>query len=103
MQRDAKYYPNPDEFDPLRFTTENRYGKSLVDMPYLPFGDGPRNCIGMRMGKLSTKFGIASILHKFDIELDARHIGTELKLGNTNIIPNGGLHLKFTPRHSYVD
>lgn len=46
IQNDEKYYPNADEFDPSRFTTENRYGKSLVDMPYLPFGDGPRNCIG---------------------------------------------------------
>lgn len=103
IQRDGKYFGNPDKFDPLRFSAENRYGKSLIDMPYLPFGDGPRNCIGMRMGKLSTKFGIASMLQQFNVELDARHIDTELILGGTNVIPNDGIHLKFTPRHSYAN
>lgn len=101
IQRDAKYYPNPNKFDPTRFSKENQQGKTILNMPYLPFGDGPRNCIGMRMGKLSTKFGIASMLLKFNIELDERHIGKELKLGFTNIIPTTGIHLKFKPRTSY--
>lgn len=101
MQRDEKYYEDPMKFDPMRFDSENRAGKSVVDMPYYPFGDGPRNCIGMRMGKMSTKLGIASMLSKFNIELDERHIGNELKLGRTNIIPTDGIHLKFKPRHSY--
>lgn len=103
IQRDEKYYPNANQFDPDRFSTENRQGKGLLDMPYLPFGDGPRNCIGLRMGKLSTKFGIASMLLKYDIELDEQHIGKELKLGLTNIIPTTGIHIKFKPRTSYVN
>lgn len=59
--------------------------------------------LGIRMGKLSTKFGIASICAQFDIELDAKHIGKELKLGNTNILPTDGIHLKFKPRNSYAN
>lgn len=103
IQRDAKYYPNPNQFEPERFSKENQHGKTPLNMPYLPFGDGPRNCIGMRMGKLSTKFGIASMLLKFNIELDERHIGKELILGPTNIIPTTGIHLKFKPRTSYAE
>lgn len=38
LQRDAKYYPNPETFDPSRFFSENKQGKSIVDMPFLAFG-----------------------------------------------------------------
>ena len=96
LQRDEELYPNPDQFDPTRFSNENRSNKSI----YLPFGDGPRNCIGMRMGKMSTKIGIVSILQKYKVELDERHIGKELEfsLALNVMIPNDGIHLKFRRR-----
>lgn len=43
LHYDPKYYPNPDKFDPERF----RGGKSKeLQYVYLPFGEGPRKCIG---------------------------------------------------------
>lgn len=42
LQRDPEYYPEPLKFDPERFSNEN----NIVPYTYLPFGDGPRNCIG---------------------------------------------------------
>lgn len=47
LQRDEKYYPEPEKFDPERFSNENKSQKTFNEMPYLPFGDGPRNCIGL--------------------------------------------------------
>ena len=41
-RQDEKYYPNPELFDPERFAEGNKIPKGA----YLPFGDGPRICIG---------------------------------------------------------
>lgn len=101
LQRDPKYYPNPDEFDPSRFFAENKKGKTIVDMPFLAFGDGPRSCIGTRMGKVSSKAGIVSILQKYNVELGEQHIGNELKFGAAALVlvPASGINLKFKSRN----
>lgn len=44
LHYDPKYFPNPKKFDPDRFSEENR--SSIVPGSYMPFGLGPRNCIG---------------------------------------------------------
>lgn len=45
MQRDEKYFPDPEKFDPERFNDENK--NKIVGGTYFPFGIGPRSCIGM--------------------------------------------------------
>uniref|UniRef100_A0A0N4Z4L9 Cytochrome P450 n=1 Tax=Parastrongyloides trichosuri TaxID=131310 RepID=A0A0N4Z4L9_PARTI len=58
-----KVYPEPEVYDPDRFSPEQ---KALRDpLYYLPFGYGPRNCIGMRYAYLSMKVYLARLLLKF--------------------------------------
>ena len=65
VQRDEKYYPNPDVFDPERFNDEN---KSNIDpYTYVPFGLGPRNCIGSRFALVKSKIFFYHILSKFTL------------------------------------
>jgi len=100
LHRDEKYYPDPLKFDPTRFFPENR--KSFVEMPYLAFGEGPRNCIGLRMGKMTTKVGIASMLQKFSVELGDEHIGKEIKFcpAANLLTPISGINLKINHRYT---
>lgn len=44
IHHDEKYYPNPEQFDPMRFYGDNR--KLIPKGTYLSFGGGPRVCIG---------------------------------------------------------
>lgn len=44
LHHDPKYFPNPKKFDPERFSEANK--DSIAADAYMPFGIGPRNCIG---------------------------------------------------------
>ncbi|KAF2886261.1 hypothetical protein ILUMI_19912 [Ignelater luminosus] len=66
LHYDTKYFADPETYDPERFNDENK--SKLPSYAYLPFGDGPRNCIGERFGLLVTKLGVAKLIAKYDIE-----------------------------------
>ncbi|KAJ8913634.1 hypothetical protein NQ315_007351 [Exocentrus adspersus] len=70
-------YPNPSNFDPERFNKENKMRRH----PYahIPFGQGPRICIGERFGIMQTKVCLTSILKNFRVTLN-RKTKTPLKL-----------------------
>jgi cytochrome P450 family 6 len=74
FHRDPEIYENPMEFKPERFTNSSHGNGKSKGTFYTPFGDGPRNCIGMRLGKLTTKLGLALIMRKFNLELSDKEM-----------------------------
>lgn len=96
LQRDPKYYPNPMKFDPDRFSQSKTFDKNI---PYFPFGEGPRVCIGLRMGKMQTKVGLIMLLSKFKYEL-GKDTPEEIAFIPQSVIlaPVGGLKLKVSYR-----
>ncbi|XP_064619673.1 cytochrome P450 3A24-like [Lineus longissimus] len=59
---DPEIYPDPTEFNPMRYTDEEKAKRN----PYhwMPFGMGPRNCPGMRLALLEMKIAAAAIMKK---------------------------------------
>ncbi|KAH0946705.1 hypothetical protein HN011_009586 [Eciton burchellii] len=67
LHHDPNYYPDPATFNPERFTEENK--RMRHPYTYLPFGEGPRNCIGMRFALLQIKMGIISFLKNHQVDM----------------------------------
>ena len=55
-----EYWPNPEVFDPERFNPNS--GRSYPAYAYLPFGEGPRQCIGKRLALMEAKMTLVAIL-----------------------------------------
>ncbi|XP_068907405.1 probable cytochrome P450 6a14 [Tenebrio molitor] len=67
LHNDPEYYPDPEKFDPERFSEENK--KTRPDFTWIPFGEGPRLCIGLRFGMLQSKVGLTALLKNYKIKL----------------------------------
>ncbi|KAJ0180087.1 hypothetical protein K1T71_004678 [Dendrolimus kikuchii] len=65
IQNDEKYFERPTEFKPERFS-ENKAERPKY--AYLPFGEGPRACLGARLGEMQSLAGLAAVLQKFTVE-----------------------------------
>lgn len=65
LQRDPKYFPDPDTFDPERFSDENK--NNILPYTYMPLGVGPRVCIGNRFAQLEMKALLFNLLLNFEI------------------------------------
>jgi cytochrome P450 family 6 len=70
IQRDPDYYPDPDNFDPERFNEENKNNRH--PFAFMPFGEGPRTCIGLRFGKLQAKVGLCCVLKSYKVTLNEK-------------------------------
>ncbi|KAJ8352928.1 hypothetical protein AAFF_G00136220, partial [Aldrovandia affinis] len=66
IHRDPKIWDSPESFNPERFSTDNK--ESIDPYTFLPFGHGPRNCIGMRFALLIVKLAVVKLLRDFDLE-----------------------------------
>jgi cytochrome P450 len=87
--QDSQLYPEPDRFDPDRFSLE-RVPKPFS---YVPFGGGLRECLGKEFARLEMKLFAAKIIREFEWEL--------LPDQDLNLIPlptphpRDGLRVKF--------
>nr|XP_018904207.1 PREDICTED: probable cytochrome P450 6a20 [Bemisia tabaci]XP_018904208.1 PREDICTED: probable cytochrome P450 6a20 [Bemisia tabaci] len=97
FHHDPKYFPNPHRFDPDRFSEENKH--NILPGTYLPFGDGPRMCMGLRFAFMEMKAAIASLVMKYDIQ-PSEKTEVPLKFARTNLATAAanGIWLNWTPR-----
>lgn len=67
MHRLDHYFPNPEQFDPERFTPDKE--AELPRYVYLPFGAGPRVCIGNAFAMMEAHLVLAMMAQRFRFEL----------------------------------
>ncbi|XP_076642026.1 putative cytochrome P450 28d1 [Halictus rubicundus] len=70
VHHDPQYWSDPEVFDPDRFSEERK--QNIERMSFLPFGEGPRMCVGMRMAMLMMKCCLASFFNNYKVELSPK-------------------------------
>lgn len=96
LHRDPDYWSDPESFKPERFTKDNK--ESIDPYMYMPFGLGPRNCIGMRFAQVTMKLAIVEILQRFDVSVcDQTQVPLELSISGF-LAPKEPIKLKLKPR-----
>jgi cytochrome P450 len=90
MHRHAKRWEDPDAFDPTRFAPERE--AKIPRYQYLPFGAGPRICIGMAFATIEATAMLATFLQKARFAPVAGH--EPFPLARVTLQPGGGLPLK---------
>ncbi|HLK19823.1 MAG TPA: cytochrome P450 [Bryobacteraceae bacterium] len=88
----AKYWENPERFDPERFSKANE--KLHNQFAYLPFGAGPRGCIGGNYAMLQILMILSVLLRKYDLRLTP---GQDIEARPMVILrPKNGIRMSFT-------
>ncbi|XP_076241481.1 putative cytochrome P450 6a14 [Calliopsis andreniformis] len=95
IQMDPNIYPKPEIFDPHRFDEAAEAARH--PMSFLPFGDGPRNCIGARFAHLQSKVGLITILRDYKVDVcEKTRIPYKMEERSFLITLKGGVPLKIT-------
>ncbi len=70
VQRDARWWPEPDRFDPERFTEAAKTGRARF--AYFPFGGGTRQCIGEGFAWMEAVLALSTIVRSWRLSLPSR-------------------------------
>lgn len=94
LHRHKRLWTNPDSFDPERFMPEN---KARIDrFGYLPFGAGPRVCIGSSFALSEAVIILASVIRHFRLEYAGRE--PPMPTQRISLRPQGGMPMTVTRR-----
>ena len=91
--RHPEFWPDPERFDPDRFSPEQEAGRHRT--AWIPFGAGPRACIGQHFSTLEMTIVISAILRRYNVTAVDRNVTANVGI---SLSPSGPVHCEFTPR-----
>jgi cytochrome P450 len=95
-QRRPDFWPNPEAFDPERFSPERSEGRP--QFAYFPFGGGPRLCIGARLAEMQSLLVLSAVLQRYALHaVPGRRVEPAAML---SLRPQGGLWMTMHDRAS---
>jgi cytochrome P450 len=89
MHRDPRFWPNPDRFDPLRFTAEAKTARPKY--AYFPFGAGPRICIGESFAWMEGVLILTTLARTWRMELLTPDVEPQASI---TLRPKGGIRVR---------
>lgn len=95
--RDESLWPEATCFRPERFDRSQRPGQP--PLTYVPFGGGPRNCIGAVFAQIEAKVILARILQRFDLALVSKKVRSYM---GATLEPRPGVTMYVTRRRSHL-
>ncbi|XP_012274106.1 cytochrome P450 9e2 [Orussus abietinus] len=97
LHNDPRYFPEPQKFHPERFSEENK--DNIQPYTYMPFGVGPRKCLGTRFALMETKILFLHLLRRFVIKPTPKtRREVVFSKASFNMMIEGGFWVKFEPR-----
>ncbi|KPJ14862.1 putative cytochrome P450 6a14 [Papilio machaon] len=95
IHHDPKIYPDPEVFNPERFSPEN--SKNINSNAFMPFGEGKRLCIGIRYATLQAKSGLVHLLRNFAVKTHVGQGGIKYYKQNVQVKPTN-VDVQLIPR-----
>ena len=90
-QHDETHWPEPEHFDPERFAP----GKQHTPYTYLPFGGGPRNCLGASFAQVEAKVVLGRLFQRYALTLTRPRV--HIHMGAT-LEPRPGVFMRVERR-----
>jgi cytochrome P450 len=97
VHRNPQYFPQPDVVDPERFAPGRV--DSIAPYAYIPFGGGPRICIGSSLALMEAVLLAATVLQRFRLVLDQGTPEMELEIV---LRPKGPVRMRALPRRQFL-
>jgi cytochrome P450 len=96
LHKHPDFWSNPEQFLPERWLDDQRPRSRYA---YMPFGAGPRACVGIHFASVEGPLLLALIGRCYDLQLAQEHVEPELMV---TLRPKGGLRMTLQPRHASV-
>lgn len=95
LHHDPDIYEDPEEFRPERFEPDEFQKRPIC--AFMPFAQGPRNCLALKMGMMQMHGGLTTILKNYEVSIVKPRGDIVLNRKSIVLESKDGIHINFFP------